>query len=77
MATVELDKNTAEQLKALAAASGMSPDAYLKLLLPVSANGAEARLSADELDTLLQQHAFEGSTLPADFSRADIYDKHD
>src|SRR5262245_13369894 len=77
MPTLELDQHTADQLNALAAASGMTPEAYLKLLLPASANGAPAKLSPEELDSLLRQHAFDGPTLPADFSRADIYDHHD
>ena len=77
MATLELDPHTAEQLNALAAASGMSAGAYLKLLLPASVNGDGARLSLAELDSLLSENAFDGPTLPADFSRADIYDGHD
>jgi hypothetical protein len=77
MATLELDPRTAEQLNALAAASGMTAEAYLKLLLPASTNGARARLSLAELDSLLSENAFDGPTLPADFSRADIYDGHD
>lgn len=55
----------------------MTADAYLKLLLPASSNGPRARLSLSELDALLSENSFEGSTLPADFSRADIYDEHD
>jgi hypothetical protein len=77
MATVELDPHTADQLNALAAASGMTAEAYLKLLLPASANGARAKLSLTELDSLLSENAFDGPTLPTDFSRADIYDGHD
>jgi hypothetical protein len=77
MATLELDQRTVELLNALAAANGMTPEAYLKLLLPASANGASARLSLEELDSLLRQHAFDGPSLPADFSRADIYHEHD
>jgi hypothetical protein len=77
MSTVELDPQTAEQLSALAAASGMTAEAYLKLLLPVPSNGSAARLSLAELDSLLSENAFDGPTLPTDFSRADIYDGHD
>lgn len=76
MATLELDPRTAEQLNALAAASGMTAEAYLKSLLPATANGARARLSLAELDSLLSENAFDGPTLPADFSRADIYNGH-
>ncbi|MSR58666.1 MAG: hypothetical protein EXS05_13600 [Planctomycetaceae bacterium] len=77
MATLELDPQTAEQLNALAAASGMTAEAYLKLLLPASATGIPEKLSLTELDSLLSQHAFDGPTLPSDFSRSDIYDEHD
>ena len=77
MATVELDQHTAEQLHALAAASGMTPDAYLKMLVATSTNGAPARLSLQELDALLGELGFDGPSLPADFSRSDIYDGHD
>ena len=77
MAALELDLHTAEQLNALAAASGMTVEAYLKLLLPASTNGAPVRMSLGELDSLLSENSFDGSTLPANFSRADIYDEHD
>jgi hypothetical protein len=77
MATLELDQQTVDQLNALAAANGMTPQAYLRLLLRASANGASTRLSVEELDSLLRQHAFDGPSLPADFSRADIYNEHD
>jgi hypothetical protein len=77
MATVELDQRTAEQLRALAAASGMTAEAYLKLLLPASTNGTHPRLSLDELVALLRENAFDAPSLPSDFSRADIYNEHD
>jgi hypothetical protein len=54
----------------------MTIDAYLRSLLPAPANGAAARLSLEELETPLGENAFDGPTLPADFSRADIYDGH-
>jgi hypothetical protein len=76
MATIELDQRTAEQLKALATASGMTIEEYLRSLLPSSANGTAARLSLAELEALLTENSFDGPTLPADFSRADIYDGH-
>ena len=76
MATIDVDPRTADQLHALATASGMTVEAYLRSLLPPSANGTPPRLSLAELDALLSEHAFDGPTLPADFSRADIYDGH-
>ncbi|HTI51532.1 MAG TPA: hypothetical protein VL475_11295 [Planctomycetaceae bacterium] len=77
MAILEIDPDVAERLNALAAASGMTAEAYLNLLLPAWANGGAPRLSESELDSLLSENSFDGSTLPADFSRADIYDEHD
>ena len=76
MATIELDPRTADQLNALATASGMTVEAYLQSLLALSANGTSPRLSLAELDNLLSENAFDGPTLPADFSRADIYNGH-
>lgn len=77
MATVELDTHTADQLNSFAAASGMTTDVYLKLLLPSAANGTAAKLTLAQVESLLSENAFDGPTLPADFSRADIYDGHD
>ena len=77
MITLELNPQTAEKISALAAASGMTVDAYLQSLLPSSANGSTPKLSLAELESLLNQHAFDGPTLPSDFSRADIYGEHD
>jgi hypothetical protein len=76
MATIELNPSTADQLNALATASGMTVEEYLRSLLPPLTNGTGPRLSPAELDSLLGEHAFDGPTLPADFSRADIYDGH-
>ncbi|MBS0267180.1 MAG: hypothetical protein JSS02_34970 [Planctomycetes bacterium] len=76
MPILQLDPDTTERLEALAAASGMTVDAYLRLLLPTLSNGTHAKVSPGELDELLVENSFEGLTLPADFSRADIYDEH-
>jgi len=77
MASVILDENTVGELRAAAAASGMTVDAYVKLLLAGGATVDAPRLSWNEVESLLDQHAFDGPTLPSDFSRADIYDEHD
>ena len=76
MPAIQLDPQTADQLSALAAASGMTVEAYLRSLLSSSQNGTQARLSLDELESLIAEHSFDGPTLPTDFSRADIYDGH-
>jgi hypothetical protein len=54
----------------------MTVEAYLRSLLASSQNGTQARLSLDELESLIAEHSFDGPTLPPDFSRADIYDGH-
>src|SRR5262245_13450005 len=76
MATIQLDQRTAERLTALATASGMTIEAYLQSLLPAPVNGLPPRLSPGELNALLNENSFDGPALPADFSRADIYDGH-
>ena len=77
MTSVMLDEHTVDELQAQAAASGMAVDAYVKLLLAGGATNAAPRLSWNEVESLLDQHAFDGPTLPSDFSRADIYNEHD
>ncbi len=77
MATVVVDENTRDELQAQAAASGMTIDAYVKLLLAGSAAAARPKLSLHDIESLLREHAFDGPTLPSDFSRADIYGEHD
>ena len=77
MATVVLDEHTVYELQAQAAVSGMTVDAYVTLLLTGPAAVAAPRLSLLELESLLGEHAFDGPTLPSEFSRADIYGEHD
>ena len=77
MITVELDDRTAERLHSLAAASGLAPTEFLQLLLSAVNSGLPARLTHEQLEGLLNELAFDGPSLPADFSRADIYDEHD
>jgi hypothetical protein len=72
-----LEEHTVDELRAAAAASGMTVDAYVKLLLAGPAAVVVPRLSWNEVESLLDQHAFDGPTLPPDFSRADIYGEHD
>jgi hypothetical protein len=77
MATVVLDEQTADELQMRAAASGMTVDAYVKSLLTETAPVTAPRLSWNEVEALLDEHAYDGPTLPPDFSRADIYSDHD
>ncbi|MCY2967166.1 MAG: hypothetical protein NT069_26605 [Planctomycetota bacterium] len=77
MKTVELDDRTAEQLTSLAAANGLTPADYLKLLFPPGNGEFRSGLTLDQLEGLLSELSFDGRSLPEDFSRADIYDDHD
>lgn len=54
-----------------------SPDEYLKSLLGV-VNGTSASLSDEEFNRILDELPVDDlPSLPADFSRADIYADHD
>ena len=77
MTNVMLDDHTVDELQAQAAASGMTVDAYVKVLLKGGGTTSHPRLSWNEVESLLDQHSFDGPTLPPDFSRADIYNEHD
>jgi hypothetical protein len=76
MASIQLDDATAQGLRAIAAANGLSLEDYLRTLA-VAQQSQSTPLSADELDRQLDQLTFSGPSLPADFSRADIYADHD
>ena len=78
MSSVILNDNTADELEARAAASGMTVDEYVRSLLGGGAAADSApRLSWNEVEGILDEHTHEGPALPADFSRADIYNDHD
>lgn len=77
MATLELDQQLAEELRTLATANGLTVEAYLKLLLPDPGHSRPHRLLLAELEALLSQDAFDGPSLPPDFSRVDVHDEHD
>jgi hypothetical protein len=79
--TVELDDKTAQMLRLKAAARQMSLDQYLLLLLQTEDAPADnGDLSPADFEQLLDKLASALPalpTLPADFSRRDIYDEHD
>ncbi len=77
MASVVLNDRTVDELEARAAASGMTVDEYVKLLLGAAGTTLAPRPSWNEVESLLEEHAHDGPGLPADFSRADIYYEHD
>ena len=86
--TIELPPGTEQKLREKASLHGKSLEFYLQELLqqdPLGANGAavplaQAELSLEELDRLLDalsQTPTVLPSLPADFSRKDIYAEHD
>jgi hypothetical protein len=77
MANVELNDTVAAALNAKAAAQGLSVQAYLENLLISKLPPATARISADELDRLLDELAISGLSPKGTFSRAELYSDHD
>lgn len=77
MPLIEVDSETAATLAAQAAARGVSAGEYLRSLVPALLTSGGADVSIDALDAELEHLTLKLPTLPADFSRADIYDDHD
>ncbi len=79
MANLNLDDQTAEFLQGRAMALGISVDQFLRQLVQTVQMHETQRstISVEELDRLLDAEATDTPGLPADFSRADIYDEHD
>jgi hypothetical protein len=76
MASIQLNDETAARLSARASAAGMTVDDYLRSLLPVNGSAPD-QLSTAEFEAEIERLSFSGPSLPADFSRADIYADHD
>lgn len=84
--SLQIDKETAEALQAQADASGMTLEDYLRSIALAREGppdgGPNGRVSAGaDFDALLDQFFAENPgplpSLPADFSRADLYADHD
>lgn len=74
MVSIQIDEQTAEALKAAATAAGVSISEFLKLMVPATKQPLET--AWDSLEREFTALSVEGS-LPATFSRADIYADHD
>lgn len=75
MVTIQIDEQTAEGLALQARNAGLSVGDYLRTLVPA---GQRARRQTwDELESEILALSTPGPSLPADFSRADIYVEHD
>jgi len=75
MVTIQIDEQTALGLARQARNAGLSVPDYLRTLVP--AVEPASRLSWDELEGQFLALSAPGPSLPADFSRADIYVAHD
>ena len=75
MASINVHDETARELKALAAAAGLSIEDYVQSLIPGS--GQATTLTAEEFGRLLDNESIDVSPLPDGFSRSDIYADHD
>jgi hypothetical protein len=79
MATIELPESTANLLAEQAKAEGLSLNAFLEVLAAqrLPKNGGLQKLTADELDRLLDEEANTDSAYNGTYSRSDIYLDHD
>lgn len=77
MASIHIDDKTAQKLQALASALGLTPESYIEALLTKQLPAKEPSISLDDFDAELESSTIDGPTLPANYSRADIYDDHD
>ncbi len=75
MVTIQVDEQTAEELRNAAAGAGVSLADYVKSLVHRSP-GQPPSLSWESLEKEFVELSVEGS-LPTVFSRADIYSDHD
>ena len=76
MTSIQLDEGTAKALTEIAAARQMTVEEYLRSLVENDIASLKNN-SAAGFDRELEPLLFDGLTLPAQFSRADIYADHD
>ncbi len=77
MASIQVSDSVAAALSAQAQARGLSLQQYLELLSESQAALNEPRITADELERLLDEEATAGPAYEGTYSRADIYADHD
>ena len=75
MGFIQVDEYTAKLIEEQAQARGMSVAEYLQSLVPSPRSAT--RSSWDDIEREILALSMLGATLPADFSRADIYHDHD
>jgi hypothetical protein len=74
MVTIQVDEQTAKALEAAAAGAGLSLPEYIKTLVPSS--GDSSSNSWEAIEREITDLSVDGS-LPASFSRAELYSDHD
>lgn len=78
MATIELNDQTVEELRKQAETLGVSVEDLVRLrVLGVEPSTGSSSDEPFDFQAELDRLSFNGPTLPADFSRADIYNDHD
>jgi len=75
MVTIQIDENTAGGLERQARSAGLSLADYIRTLVPAVA--LAPRTSWDEIEDQFLLLSTPAPSLPADFSRADIYHGQD
>jgi hypothetical protein len=76
MTSIQIDDGTAKALAVIAKSRHMTVEEYLRLLVTNDMRLWENN-SAAEFDRELEPLLFDGPSLPAQFSRADMYADHD
>ncbi|MBL9093305.1 MAG: hypothetical protein JNL96_18965 [Planctomycetaceae bacterium] len=77
MVTFQFDDETAARLQELAKAAGAANvEDYIKLVIATPRPTTD-KFDPKEFDRELEPLLFDGPSLPADFSREDIYFDHD
>ncbi len=77
MTTIQVDEDTAKVLTEMATAHHMTVAGFLRILWRRRGVATRPGASAADFDEELESLLFDGPTLPADFSRADLYRDHD
>ncbi len=73
MTTIQIDDKTADALRSIATAKGVTVEEYLRNLVHAGEAVPIEPGDSEQFDKELDELSFDGPMLPADFSRADIY----
>jgi hypothetical protein len=74
MVNIQVDEDTATTLQNRAAELGLSVSDFLR---SVASDTRRRSLAWDALESEINAASYDGPSLPAELSRADIYDSHD